>query len=441
MSGRPRADSIHIDSIVILFTLSVSLLCALLAGLIPALSSNDKNILSTLQESSRSYSGGHAGVGLRRVLLGLQVGLTVVLLISAGLLLKTSTRLRSVDPGCATHNVVTMEINLPRGSYKTQGQIVSFYGQLTNRIRQLPGIQDAAVTTTLPGAGHQRDDVFTIREHPPLPKGQVLDASTVFVDPAYFSTRQISLLHGRTFQFAERLDSAHSVIVNQAFVRLFFKQEDPLGKHVKLDLGEITGSDTGLEIVGVVADTLETLSDPPYPTIYYTFYAGTERSGTLTVRGQQAASGLALSVQQAVGAIDPDLAVANILTIDEILGQSTIDASFDATLLFTFAVISLVLAAVGLFGVLSYIVAQRTTEIGIRIALGAQREQVMRLMLRDGLRPAIFGLLLGLVASAGVAHLIRSMLYGTPALDSAVFIVVSVTLLLVASAACAVPAW
>lgn len=436
----PRADSIRIDSTVILFTLSVSLLCALLAGLIPALSSNDKNILSTLQESSRSYSGGHAGVRLRRLLLGLQVGLTVVLLISAGLLLKTSIRLRSVNPGCATHNV-TMEINLPRGSYKTQGQIVSFYDQLTNRIHQLPGVQDAAVTTTLPGAGHQRDDTFTIREHPPLPKGQVLDASTVFVDPAYFSTMQIPLLQGRTFQFAERLDAAHSVIVNQAFVRLFFKQEDPLGKHVKVDMGEITGSDTGLEIVGVVSDTLETLSDPPYPTIYYPFYAGTERAGTLTVRGQQAASGLALSVQQAVGAIDPDLAVANILTMEQILGQSTIDASFDATLLFAFAVISLVLAAVGLFGVLSYIVAQRTTEIGIRIALGAQREQVMRLMLRDGLRPAIFGLLLGLVASAGVAHLIRSMLYGTPVLDPAVFIVVSVTLLLVASAACAVPAW
>ncbi len=437
----PRADSIHIDSMVILFTIGVTLLCGLLAGLIPALSSNNKQILSTLQESSRSYSGGHAGVRLRRVLLGLQVGLTVVLLTSAGLLLKTYTRLRSVDIGCATHDVLTVEINLPRGSYKTSAQIVSFYDQLVEKVRQLPGVQAATVATILPGEGHQRDDVFTIREHPPLPKGQVLDASTFFVDPGHFGAMQIPLLQGRVFQSDERLDRAHSVIVNQTFVRQFLKGENPLGKHLKVELGEVAGSDTGLEIVGVVADTLENLSDTPYPTIYYPFYSGSQRSGTLAVRGQQAPSGLSLPVQHAIASMDPDLAVANVLTMDQILGQSTIDASFDAALLFAFAVISLLLAAVGLFGVLSFIVAQRTTEIGIRIALGAQREQVMRLMLRDGLHPAIFGLILGLIASSGVAHLIRSMLYGTPALDPAVFLVVAVTLLLVASAACAIPAW
>ena len=437
----PRADSIHIDGMVILFTLVVTLLCGLLAGLIPALSSNDKQILRTLQESSRSYSGGHAGIRLRRVLLGLQVGLTVVLLISAGLLLKTYTRLRSVDLGCATHDVLTMEINLPRGTYKTGAQIVSFYEQLSDRVRQLPGVRGVTVGTILPGEGHQRDDVFTIREHPPLPKGQVLDASTFFADPNYFSALQIPLLQGRVFLPDERLERSHSVIVNQTFVRQFLKAEDPLGKHVKVELSDVPGADTGLEIVGVVADTLESLSDNPYPTIFYPFYAGSEQSGILAVRTEQAPSSLALPVQQAIAGIDPNLAVANVLTMDQILGQSTIDASFDATLLFAFAVISLLLAAVGLFGVLSYIVAQRTTEIGIRIALGAQREQVMGLMLRDGLRPAIIGLLLGLVASAGVAHLIQSMLYGTPALDPAVFLVVSVTMLLVASATCTVPAW
>jgi predicted permease len=437
----PRADSIHIDSMVILFTIGVTLLCGLLAGLIPALSSNSNQILSTLQESSRSYSGGHAGVRLRRALLGLQVGLTVVLLTSAGLLLKTYSRLRSVDIGCATHDILTMEINLPRGSYKTSAQIVSFYDQLVDRVQQLPGVHAATVATILPGEGHQRNDVFTIREHPPLPKGQVLDASTFFVDPNHFGALQIPLVQGRVFQNDERLDRAHSVIVNQAFVRQFLKGENPLGKHLKVDLVEVAGSDTGLEIVGVVADTLETLSDPPYPTIYYPFYSGSQRSGTLAIRGQQAASALALPIEQAIAAIDPDLAVANVLTMDQILGQSTIDASFDAALLFAFAVISLVLAAVGLFGVLSYILAQRTTEIGIRIALGAQREQVLHLMLRDGLHPAIFGLAFGLIASSGVAHLIRSMLYGTPALDPAVFLVVSVTLLSVAFAACAVPAW
>jgi predicted permease len=311
------------------------------------------------------------------VLLGLQVGLTVVLLISAGLLLKTYTRLRSVDLGCATHDVLTMEINLPRGTYKTGAQIVSFYEQLADRVRQLPGVRGVTVGTILPGEGHVRDDVFTIREHPPLPKGQVLDASTFFADPNYFSALQIPLLQGRVFRPDERLERSHSVIVNQTFVRQFLKGEDPLGKHVKLDLSEVPGGDTGLEIVGVVADTLESLSDNPFPIIFYPFYAGSQQSGILAVRTEQAPSSLALPVQQAIAGIDPNLAVANVLTMDQILGQSTIDASFDATLLFAFAVISLLLAAVGLFGVLSHIVAQRTTEIGIRIALGAQREQVM----------------------------------------------------------------
>jgi predicted permease len=380
-------------------------------------------------------------VRLRRVLLGLQVGLTVVLLTSAGLLLKTYSRLRSVNIGCATHDVLTMEIDLPKGSYKTPAQVVTFYEQLVDRVRQLPGAQAVAVGTVVPGQGHQRDDVFTIREHPALAKGQVLDASTYFTDPGYFNALQIPLLQGRLFEADERIDRSSEVIVNQDFVRQFLKGENPLGKHIKAELVEVAGADTGLEIVGVVADTLESVSGAPIPTVYYPFYAGTQRSGTLVIRTKQAPSGMALPAQQAIAGIDPGLAVANVLTMDQILGQSTLGASFDATLLLAFAVISLILAAVGLFGVLSYIVAQRTAEIGIRIALGAQRPQVMRLMLRDGLQPALSGLVLGLIASTGVAQLIRSMLYGTRALDPAVYVLVSATLLMTAVLACALPAW
>jgi predicted permease len=437
----PRAESIHIDGMVVVFTLGVMLLCGVVAGLIPALSSNDKHILQTLQASSRSVSGAQGSVRLRRLLLGLQVGLTVVLLTSAGLLLKTYARLRSADIGCATRNVLTMEIDLPRGSYNSGAKIVTFYEQLAERVRQLPGVEAAAVATELPGEGRQRDDVFTIREHPALPRGQVLDASTYFVDPAYFAAMKIPLLQGRVFTADERLDRSSEVIVNQDFVAQFLKGEDPLGKHVKADMVEVAGSGTGLEIVGVVGNTLESVSDPPQPAIYYPFYAGTERSAVLVVRSSQDAASMALPVQRAIAGIDPGIAVANVLTMDQIVDHSTVDSSFDATLLFGFAVISLVLAAVGLFGVLSYIVAQRTAEIGIRIALGAQRPQVMRLMLSDGLRPAVVGLVLGLVASVGAAQLIQALLYGTPALDPAVYAVVSATLLLTAIAACAGPAW
>src|SRR5580658_3887644 len=261
----PRAESIHIDGMVVLFTMGVMLLCGVVAGLIPAISSNDKHILQTLQASSRSVSGAKGSVRLRRVLLGLQVGLTVVLLTSAGLLLKTYSRLRSVDIGCATHNVLTMEIDLPRGSYNSAAKIVTFYEQMAERVRQLPGVEAAAVGTTLPGEGHQRDDVFTIREHPALPRGQVLDADTYFVDPGFFNAMKIPLLQGRNFGAEERLERSGGVIVNQDFVRQFLKGETVLGKHIKVDMVDVAGADTGLEIVGVVADILEDVQSNPRP--------------------------------------------------------------------------------------------------------------------------------------------------------------------------------
>jgi predicted permease len=435
----PRADAIHIDGVVVLFATGLMLICGFLAGLIPALASNDRQILRTLNESSRSHSGGSAGVRLRRLLLALQVGLTVVLLVGAGLLIKSYRQLRSVNLGCATHDVLTMWINLPKGSYPKPEQRVIFYEQLLERVRSTPGVVAAGLTSVLPGQGRGRDDTFNIREHAPLPKGENLDATTRFVDPGYFAAMQIPLLKGRFFEPTERLDKVQSIIVNRAFIREFFPGEEPLGKHI---VGGPRDNTQNYEIVGVVGDTLDEVSGQPYPAIFYPVYLGLERSVSLAVRTAPGhhPSSLALPVQKVIAGIDPDLPVADVLTMDQRIGQSTLDASFDATLVLAFAGISLLLAGVGLFGVLSYIVAQRTTEIGIRIALGAQREQVMRLMLRDGLRPAVVGLVLGLVASAGLTRLIQSLLYGTAALDPVVFAVVSVTLLAVAAIACAVPA-
>jgi predicted permease len=436
----PRADAIHIDGVVILFATGVMLVCGLLAGLIPALSSNDKQILRTLNESSRSHSRGNAGVRLRRLLLALQVGLTVVLLIGAGLLIKSYQQLRSVEIGCATHDVLTTWINLPKGAYKSPELRVAFFEQLLERVRATPGVEAAGLTSALPTQGRVRDDTFNIFEHAPMPNGENLDATTRFVDPGYFAAMQIPLIEGRFFQPKERLDGVQTIIVNRAFTREVFPGEEHLGKHI---VGGPGGNAKSYEIVGVVGDTLDDVSGTPYPAIFYPLYIGTERSVSLAVRtvAGQDPSALALPIQKIIASIDPDLPVANILTMDQLIGQSTLGASFNATLLFAFAALSLLLAGVGLFGVLSYMVTQRTTEIGIRIALGAQREQVLRLMLRDGLRPAAFGLVLGLVASAGVTRLIQTMLYGTEALDPIVFVLVGCTLLAVATVACAVPAW
>jgi predicted permease len=434
----PRADAIHMDGIVFLFAFGVMLACGLFAGLIPALSSSDKQVLKTLHESSRSLSGGRQSTRLRQLLLALEVGLTVVLLIGAGLLIKSYRQLRSVDLGCATSHVLTMDINLPYVSYDTAAKRVAFFEQLQERVQHLPGVRGAGVSTILPGQGHRRDDTFTIAEHPPLPRGQILDASTFFVDPNYFQAMQIPLLQGRLLQPDERYENARSVVISETLVRQYFPNENPIGKHIVPDGVE---GNPRYEIVGVVADTLEDLTTPAVQTIYYPLYIGTERSAMLAVRTASAPTAQALPIQKVIAGLDRDLPVANVLTMDQILGQSTLDASFDAKLLLAFAVLSLILSAVGLFGVLSYIVAQRTTEIGIRIALGAQREQVMRLMLGDGLRPALAGLLIGLAGSVGVARLIQSMLYGTSPFDPAVFVLVAIMLLLVAVAACVLPAW
>jgi predicted permease len=362
----------------------------------------------------------------------------VVLLIGAGLLLRSYQQLRAADLGFAQHNVLTMEMHLPKGSYRTGDQEVAFFEELLSRVRALPGVEAAGLTNVVPGEGRHRDDVFIIEEHPPLPRGQVLDALTRYVDPGYFEAMQIPLVEGRSLEASERLDQALAVVVNRELAHEYFPNEDPIGRH--LDTGGITPG-KGLRIVGVVGNTRDELSHDPYPAIYYPLYSGDQRGVTLVVRSAGNVAGLALPVQKAITGLDPALPVANVLTMEQVLGQSTLDARFDATLLMAFAVLSLLLAMVGLFGVLSFMVAQRTTEIGIRIALGAQRKQIMQQMLRDGLRPALWGLALGLAASVGVTRLIASLLFGTRPYDPAVFVVVSGTLLAVAVVACLLPAW
>jgi putative ABC transport system permease protein len=434
----PRADAIQMDGVVIVFALVAILGCGLLAGLIPALTSRDARVLTALQESGRSHSGGRGRARLRQVLLAVEVGLTVVLLIGAGLLLRSYEQLRSANLGFARRNVLTMEVNLPKSSYPTADRRLGFSEQLLSRVRTLPGVEAAGLTTIIPGEGRRRDDVFIIQEHPPLPRGQTLDALTRFVDPGYFGAMEIPLLEGRTFDSGERLDQARVVVVNQALVKEYFPNEDPIGRHVQTEM--VFGT-TALRIVGVVGNTRDEISHDPFPVIYYPLLSGDQRGMALVIRSRHDPAGMALSAQKAIAALDPQLPVRNVLTMEQVLGQSTLDARFDATLLLAFAVLSLVLAMVGLFGVLSFMVAQRTTEIGVRIALGASRERIMRQMLRDGLRPAIYGLVLGLAASVGVTRLIQSLLFGTKPLDLAVFVLVSVTLLVVAALACTLPAW
>ncbi|MGH9587870.1 MAG: ABC transporter permease, partial [Acidobacteriaceae bacterium] len=232
----PRSQSIHLDGIAILFTAGVAILCGIAAGLAPALSENERQVLHSLQESSRSASAGHSSVRLRRALLAAEVALTVVLLIGAGLLLRSYQHLRDVNIGVPTHNVLTMSISVPEAAYgdaQTHSQKkVAFFDQLLERVRALPGVRAAGLSTILPGQGHGSDHAFAIHEDPPLARGKWLDANVRYVDPGYFRALRIPLIRGREFTEDERLDRSRFVIVNQAFVRRFMQGRDPLGKHL-----------------------------------------------------------------------------------------------------------------------------------------------------------------------------------------------------------------
>ena len=433
----PRVETIHVDVSVLLFATATALLSGIAAGLLPAIGATGKRILQNLQESSRSLTAGQSRASLRKVLLSFEVGFTMVLLIAAGLLLKSYERLRSSDLGCGIENILTMRVDLPKPKYLDQ-QRAAFFKQIIDSVGSLPGVQKAGMVSVLPGHGYGGDDSFVIAEHPPLPPGRVVLAIKRFADPGYFAAMQIPLVRGHTFTDRERLDQATAVIISDLFARMFFPDEDPIGKHLRVIL---TDHVISYEIMGVVGDTRFSISSPVEPMMYFPLYSGIFGRANIVVRSPRDPNGLALPIQKLIAQMDADLPVSDVLTMEQLVNGSTINASFTARLVLAFAVLSLLLAGVGLYGVLSYLVTQRKNEIGLRVALGAGRVEVLRLMLVDGLRPAAVGWIAGLVVGAFAAGLIRSMLYGVQPLDEAAFLSATVSLALVTCGACVVPAW
>lgn len=431
-----RVEAIRFDGVDAGFTLAIVVICALFSGLIAAISSGSGNVLAGLQEGSRSHSSGRSRALLRRVLLASEVGLTVVLLVGAGLLLKSFERLRSSDIGVPADNVLTLQLGLPDARYHEDTQKIAFFEQLITRVRALPGVSAAGLVSEAPGEGWNGDDLMSVVEHPPLPVGEGLDFMLRGADPGYFSAIGLPIFEGRTFHQDEKMERANVVLISRGAARQFFPGEDPIGKHIKaIDGGGVW------EIIGVVGDVRWSISQPPQPTLYWPIYGNGYSSATIAVRAPTKVESLALPIQKLVAQLDPDLPVSHVMTLQEAIGNGTIDAEFDSILVLAFAIIALVLAAAGLYGVLAYLAAQRTVEFGIRLALGAQRTTLLRLLLLDGLKPALLGLLIGLPASAAIVRLIRSMLYETQPLDPVVFAAVAALLSLVAVAAGLGPAW
>jgi predicted permease len=432
----PRANSIHLDRVSLLFTVGVTLLSGIFAGLLPALFGTRGETLSAVKEATRSLGGAATRARLRSVLLTAEVSLTVVLLIGAGLLLKSFAELRSVKMGCATDNVLTMGVSLPEAKYDYGPPKARFFEDLLSRVRAIPDVAAAGVVTVLPGNGHYEDNTFKIEGHAAEP-GEFLDATVRAADPGYFPAMNVPLRRGRYFADSDQRKNSNGMVISESMARKFFPNQDPVGRTLILDWDGAPH----FEIVGIVGDVISNLDRLPEPTMYVPLNEGRHGYGSLIVRSSHDATVLALPIQKEVAAIDPDLPVSDVLTMEQIIGRSASGARFDAILIFLFAVLALILAGVGLYGLLSYLVTQRTSEIGLRVALGAQQGGVLRMMLFDGLRPTVVGLILGLAGGAASAQLIRGVLFNVHPLDPIIFAVVTAVIAGVALAAGFAPAW
>ena len=441
----PTAQGIRLDGTVIGFACALIFAAAVIAGLLPALTTTGKAMMKALQTSARTGASSVSRTALRKSLLTAEIGITVVLLVAAGLLVKSFLRMRSADVGCVKDNTLTLQYGLPDKKYDAPEKVNAFNEALLERVKAIPGVRSAALGSMLPGAGYWGDFVFTIKEHPPLAAGEELpDAITRWADPGYFSALGIPLVSGRFFTGDDRVARSYKVIVSRLLVQQYLPGENPIGQHLHVPAHFHAGapmSKVDFEIVGVVGDTLYQIGKEPKATMYFPLLEGGSNGEMLAVHTASDPLQFSVPVQKQIASLDPELPVSDVLTMDQVIGESLVNARLSATLVLAFAILSLLLASVGLYGVLSYLGTQRTTELGIRMALGAQRDQLLQLMLVDGLKPALLGLGLGMVLSIAATRIFQSMLFGTRPLDPLVLSGVIATLLAVAVLACLAPAW
>jgi predicted permease len=333
---------------------------------------------------------------------------------------------------------------VPGKKYETPEKVNAFNETLLKRVKAIPGVRAVALGNSVPGAGFWGDCVFTVKEHPPLMPGENMpDALIRWADPSYFTTLGIPLVTGRFFTNDERGPRSYKVIVSRQLVHQYFSADNPIGRHLHVPAHFHPGmpNDVDYEVVGVVGDTLYQVGKEPKASMYFPILEGDQNGVMLAVHTASDPLRFSVPVQKQIASLDPEVRVTNVLTMVQIIGESLGNASLSARLVLAFAILSLILAAVGLYGVLSYLTAQRTTELGIRMALGAHRDQLLRLMLLDGLGPALLGLGFGLVGGVAATRIFQSMLFGTKPLDLVVLTGAVGTLLAVAVLACLAPAW
>ena len=437
-----KLQAITVDSRVFLFTIGVTLLTAIAFGVVPALHATRANPGEALGETGRDLSGGVSGRYLRRVLVIAEVALAVVLLAGAGLLIRSFNRLRQVDLGFKPDNLLTMRMVLPLPKYQKPDSRRAFYDELLRRINEIPGVESAGINTRLPLSTSGMKFSFSV-EGRTMPSDSNLPFAVYrVVNPDYFSAMGIPLQRGRVFDTRDTADSTPALIVNRRLAEQFWPGEDPTGKRLKI--GPPDSPNPWATVIGVVGDVRQTGLYGDQMAELYAPYAQERRSWMsprdLVVRTRGDAASLAGAVREAVWAVDKDQPVSNVRTMDQVLAATVSRERFQMLLLSLFATLALVLACVGLYGVISYAVAQRTHEIGVRMALGAQQRDVLKLVIRQGMILTFAGLLLGIAGGLAVTRVMADLLFGVTATDAVTFVSVGGLLLVVAFLACYVPA-
>ena len=432
----PRLADVNLDSSVLGFTLAVSILTGLVFGLAPALRASKTDLSEPLKEGGRSSTDGARGNSLRGLLVVSEVALSLMLLVGAGLLIKSFVRLLQADLGYQTERVLTASLSLSETKYPEPDQQAARYQQVLRRVASLPGVEAAGAASLLPLGGRDSYNVFRIEGRPPFAAGQEPSVRYQVVSPDYFRAMGIQLREGRSFNEGDTKDAPQVVMVNEAFARRHFSGEDPTGKRLSI------GDEPPREIVGVVGSVRHRgLDEEPQPEFYVSYLQTPRRDLNLVVRTASTdPAKLAASVHDAIKEVEKDQPVGGIRTMDALVAHSVAPRRFQMLLLGSFALIALVLAGVGIYGVMAYAVAQRRHEIGVRLALGAQRGDVIRLVVRQGMTLALVGAGLGLVGAFAGARVLGSLLYNVSAGDPWVFACVSALLILTAWLACYLPA-
>jgi putative ABC transport system permease protein len=430
-------NAIALDWRVFGFTFALSLVMALIFGIVPALSGSRPDLLKVLRESSPRNLMGLGLRSMRGWLVVTELALALVLLLGAGLLVKSFWRLSAVDLGFNRENVLMARLNLPRSVYRTEPQKAAFYGQLLERVKALPGVQSTGVINHTPLSGFGVIVFTGIEGQPPPNQEKDLPIGVGAVSPDYFRTLQIPLISGRVYDERDRADAAKVAIVNQAFAQRYFPAGDVLGKRVGFGCKDSLCT----TIVGVVGNVKqESITADVAPEMYVPFSQMPMNSMTVFVRTNGNPTDLAQALRAEVFAIDRNQPVYSLKTLDQRVLE-TIALSRSLMLLFSgFALLALVLACVGIYGIVSYSVSQRTREIGIRMALGARAVDVLRLVLKNGMTLVIAGVAIGVGGALALTRFLTTMLFGVTPTDTTTFVVVSVVLAIVALIACLVPA-